>query len=130
MTSRMAKHDPQQKISEVRAALDEAHVAAAAAVAEFLRTARFTPEGFVADGIGSAFVIAYNLRPRLRIALKSLGEIERGDRGAWIISNFSKHATGKASQSISANRTACEAARAVLTKHFPGEADFYAPGFD
>jgi hypothetical protein len=80
--------------------------------------------------MGSAWVKAHKLRPRLRNALKSLGEIKHNDRGAWVISNFSKHATGKASQSLSAHKAACEAARSVLDKHFPEEVDFYTEGFD
>ena len=45
-------------------------------------------------------------------ALKTLGEIERGDGGSWIISNFSRAVIKE--QSVTAHSVACDAARTIL----------------
>jgi hypothetical protein len=77
----------------------------------------------VADLCGSAEVIVYKPSYRLRTALKSINEIERADGGAWYVSNFTRTVN---QQAITARRSACEAAKIVLVRHFPGEGDFFA----
>ena len=69
----------------------------------------------VGIGIGAAVVQA------LHAQSKPLGEVMHDGRGAWHISNFTKHVK---SQSVTAQRTACDAARTVLQSHFPGEGEF------
>jgi hypothetical protein len=117
-------------ISKVQSALVEAHAAAEAAVADFMQSAQLNGEGLVIDGMGAAFVTAYRLKPRLRLALKSLREIERGDRGAWIVSNFSRHVPKAACQSITAHRNACSAAAKILSQNLEGDGEFFAHGYD
>jgi hypothetical protein len=125
-----ARKDTKQAETEaytarVKAALEEAHEAAEAAVAEFMTTAEFNAQGLVLDSCGGASVIVRKPSYRLRTALKALGEITPGDTvGAWSISRFGKHV--KQQQSITAEERACEAARKVLERHFPGEGKFYA----
>jgi len=117
-------------ISKVQSALAEAHAAAGAAVADFMQSAQLNHQGFVIDTFGAAFVIAYRLKPRLRLALKSIGEIERGDRGTWIVSNFSRPDPKVACQSITAHRSACSAAANILSLRFVGDGEFLARGYD
>jgi hypothetical protein len=71
---------------------------------------------------GGASVIVYKPSYRLRTALKGLGEIEKGYKGAWDISNFSKHVT---EQSMTAHETACQAACHVLRARWQGEGEFF-----
>ena len=106
----------------VRSTLQEAHGAATAAFADFMRSTPLTPEGHVMELCGSADVIAYKLSYRLRTALKALNEIERADGGAWCVSNFTRSVN---QQAITARRVACDAAKAILVRAFPGEGEFY-----
>jgi hypothetical protein len=108
----------------VRAALDEAHKAAAAAFADYKKTAKLTPEGLIIDACGGASVVVYKPSHRLRTTLKAMGELQSNDRGLWGISEFWRDVN---SQSLTAHEVACRAARKVLERHFPGEGEFLAP---
>jgi hypothetical protein len=130
MTPRQAVKEHALYIAKVQGALAEAHAAAEEAVADFMQSTELNHEGFVIDRFGAAFVIAYGLKPRLRLALKSLGEIERGDRGTWIVSNFSRHVPKAACQSITAHRNACSAAANILSQNLEGDGEFFARGYD
>ena len=111
----------------VRDALETAHAAASAAFLEFAKTAERTPEGRIVDVFGGAWVIVYKPSYRFRSALKTLGEIERGDGGAWIFSNFGRHVVKE--QSVMAHRIACEAACAILRRSFPDDGEFFTHSF-
>lgn len=106
----------------VKDAIEAAHAAASAAVAEFANAAERTPEGRIVDVFGGAWVSVYKPTYRFRSALKALGEIQKGDGGAWIVSNFSKHVVRE--QSVMAHRIACDAARAVLQRRLPDDGEF------
>ncbi len=113
-------------LRRVQTVLEEAHRAAVAAFAEFIEASPLAAtDGRMTDLCGSADVIVYKPSCRLRAALKAINEIQRADGGAWCVSNFSRAVN---QQGVTARRTACEAARAVLVQHFPGEGDFYAKG--
>lgn len=108
-------------LGRVKSALDEAHIAARAAFESFKKTAELTPDGHIVDVFGSASVVVYKPSYKLRTALKSMNEVMHDYNGAWHISNFTKRVT---SQSVTAQRIACEAACAVLERHFPNEGEF------
>jgi hypothetical protein len=110
-------------LARLRAILDEAHDAAAAAFAEFIKNAPLSSEGLVIDACGWAAVVVFKPSYRFREGMKALGEIDRDYVGAWHISNFTKHVR---SQSLTAHRIACEAACAVLQRRCPGEGHFFA----
>jgi hypothetical protein len=118
--------ESEQFLAHVKAALDEAHGAAAAAAQSFMKSAKRTPEGHIADYCGGAWVGVYKPSYKLRTALKSLGEIERGDQGAWEISQFSKHAD---TQSVTAHAEACRAACGVLRERLGDEGEFFARSY-
>jgi hypothetical protein len=110
-------------LARLRAILDEAHDAAAAAFAEFMKTAELSPEGLVIDACGCATVVIFKPSYRFREGMKALGEIQRDYNGAWHVAHFTKHVN---SQSLTAHRIACEAACAVLQQRCPGEGEFFA----
>jgi hypothetical protein len=103
--------------------LDQAHAAAAAAFANFMKTAELSPEGLVIDVCGWATVVVFKPSYRFREGMKTLGEIERDYVGAWHISNFYKHVN---QQSVTAHRITCEAACVIFKRHCPGEGEFFA----
>jgi hypothetical protein len=94
-----------------------------------MKTAVLAPEGLVQDDCGAALVLVYKPVHRLRTALKALGEIERADRGAWRISDFSKHLPRQAGQSFTGHSAVCRAARDVLEKRLAGDGEFHARGY-
>jgi hypothetical protein len=110
----------------VKDALQVGHVAAATAYAEFAKTAERTPEGRIVDVFGGAWVAVHKPSYRLRTALKTLGEIEKNDRGSWCISDFAKQVS---EQSVTAHRRACEAACAILKQRFPEDGEFFTHSF-
>jgi hypothetical protein len=110
----------------VKDALQVGHVAAATAYAEFEKTAERTPEGRIVDVFGGAWVAVHKPSYRLRTALKTLGEIEKNDRGSWCISNFTKQV---GEQSVTAHRIACEAACTILKKRFSDDGEFFTHSF-
>jgi hypothetical protein len=123
MSLKSAKKEETERFEVlVRAALTDAHAAAAAAFAEFMKTAPLHPEGYVNDVCGSATVVVYNPSYRLRNALKALNEVRQDHERGWWISDFSRNVR---SQSKTANETACRAARDVLREAFVGEGEFY-----
>ena len=110
--------------AHVRSALEDAHLAAEAAFARFMQSAPLTPDGFVGDLCGGAMVGVYKPSYRLRTTLQAIGEIEKDYKGAWYISNFSRHVIRQ--QSITAHEETCRAACAVLQERLSGEGQFFA----
>lgn len=124
MTRREAKKAEAEKYTcYVKSVLAEAHAAATAAAAEFVKSAERTPDGHVADLCGNGTVFVFKPSYRLRETLKALGEVARDYNGAWHISNFCSQI---GSQSATAHEKACAAACEVLKGAFPGEGEFYA----
>jgi hypothetical protein len=108
----------------VKVALAEANAAARAAAAEYKKTAKKSPVGFVLDACGDAWIVLYKPKYHLREALKALGAItNRG--GQW---RFTSCPPSMRSQSITANEKAVRAACEALKHHFPGEGEFLAIG--
>jgi hypothetical protein len=113
-------------LAHVKATLDEAHEAASKVAEKFMKTAKRAPDGHISDLCDGAWVVVYKPSHRLRTALKSLGEIEKGYRGAWGISQFRTYAK---TQSVTAHERACEAARGVLKNAFPDDGEFYVKSY-
>lgn len=78
----LKKAEAEQFAARVRATLERAHAAAAQAAGDYVKTARMSAEGLVIDSCGGASVVVYKPSYRLRKTLETLGEIERGYRGA------------------------------------------------
>lgn len=114
-------------LARVQTALAAAKRAAKEAADLFIKDAPKTPEGFVRDTCGTASVVIFNPSYRLRQALKNLGEITPGHRGAWQVSHF---ATNVHSQSFLAHEKACSAACYVLHRYFPDEQQFFVTTYD
>lgn len=110
----------------VRAALDQAYIAAEAAYILFRSNSPLSPQGLIEDTMGSAVVTIYAPSVRFRNALKSLNEIEKGHAGAWSIGKFDRCVRD---QSLNATRAACMAARDVLEDQFPEEPRMFVSGF-
>ncbi len=124
MTRKEAKKAEAEKYTAyVKSVLAEAHAAATAAAAKFIKSAKRTPKGHVADLCGSGTVVVYKPSYRLRETLKALGEVTRDYDGAWHISNFCSQI---GSQSVTAHEKACTASCEVVKRAFPGEGEFYA----
>ena len=124
MTRQEAKKAEAEKFTAyVKSVLAEAHAAATAAAAEFIKSAKRTPDGQVADLCGNGTVFVFKPSYRLRETLKALGEVTRDYDGAWHISNFSSRV---GSQSVTAHEKACAASCEVLKRAFPGEGEFFA----
>lgn len=108
-------------------AIAEARAAAKSAYDAFVAQAKRTPQGHIADASGSAYVVVHGLSSRLRRAWQASGEVERTDRGAWAVSNFTLGIVQE--QSITAHEVACEAARTVLRQRFPDDGSFFVKSY-
>ena len=111
--------------TKLKVALQEAHSAGVAAAREFVQHAEKRGEiqdGFVPDTCGSAYLKVGNPSGNFRSALKRLDPKAEAWEGYWWILSFKdEEFPAAASQSIRAHEAACEAARSVMTAHFPEE---------
>jgi hypothetical protein len=108
--------------AKLKAALHEARAAGIAAAREFVKRAEIDVDGFVADTFGRAYLKVGDPSSHFRSALKRLDpEAEAWEGYWWILSFKDADMPAPACQSIRAYETACEAARSVMTAHFPQE---------
>lgn len=103
--------------ASVKQALKEAHSAADAATANYLKREKAGVPGYHFDGFGFAHLVVRSSQSPLITALLELGETSViGGVGYWV-SNFTKDRTGQ----LSVAEAAVTAAMKVLSKHFPDE---------
>lgn len=115
--------------ARVRSVLDKATTAAVNAAAEYAKTAKRTPEGFIADVCGGGYVVVYKLSYRLRTTLKALEEIQPPSyHGGWAL-RLNWHRPGGAGQSYTANDLACRAACEILKAELGDEGEFYPKSY-
>lgn len=112
--------------ARVKAALAEAHAAAEAAYNEFKSSAKLSPEGYILDSCGGAYIVMYKPSHRFRTTMVSMDAMSRGHRGGWHIGGFTRSVND---QSITASEKACDAAAKVLQAHFPEEPTFYMTSY-
>ena len=106
-------------VEEVRLALRDAQDAALKAFEAAKLTVPLNDQGQIMGELGSVVFSVHAPSPRLRGALKALGEIHRSDRNSWPLKSFTFF-----DQTTFGQEAACAAARAFLSLRFPGEGGF------
>jgi hypothetical protein len=117
--------EPSEKVTEFRdrlaKALAEAKIAGLAASDQFVKQQQIAADGHLGGTAGWAFLEVRRPSYHFREALKRQKPGATGFMGKWTVLGFGREIGIAASQSLSANEIACEAAFAVLKRHFPTE---------
>lgn len=104
-------------VESVRQALAEAHVIAEMAAENYLKVAKKTKDGFVADVCGFSNVVIYDSQSDIVDALLQLGEVSVIGGVGYKVSSFGRH--GAHTQALSVIEAATNAAAAHLNEKFP-----------